>query len=140
MGFSIPKRTLSRLRSLDKTAFSADVDIHTYTIHFNVTATNRDGKDDLDAYLALTSVTSPSFLSITSDYVRLSRNDDDFSRSISAHVWDAERILSALNDNTILFLFVDRIQQVIIFQFLVPRVLGLSNHARMAEHSGERRL
>lgn len=59
------------LRSLEETTFPVDTDTLTYALHSDVTLTNYDDIDELDAYLALTSDTSSSYGSTNFDEVRL---------------------------------------------------------------------
>lgn len=68
-----------------------DTDIPTYQLLRKVTKTRREGTEDLDASLALTTVTSPAFVPITSDKLRLSKNDN-FSHTVRTLLGKRERI------------------------------------------------
>lgn len=97
----------SRLRSFRETAVPVDADISKYLFLFEVTTTSCEGKDDLDASLALPAITTPSFGLITSGEVRMSHNGDGFNHTKSACFGEGKRVLFVLSSDSILLLSVD---------------------------------
>lgn len=69
---------LSCVRLIEETTVPVDADVSTYPLHRYVTSTNCDGKNDFDVNLAMTTNTSPSFVSISSGEIHMSQNDNDF--------------------------------------------------------------
>lgn len=111
------------------------MEISTYPLHSNATSNNRDRKDNPIGKLALTTDASLSFFPTTLEEVCLLQNDDEFCRIIRACHGEEKRVPFALNHNNVLVYSIDGLEQVI-FQSLVPRVLLLSYHAKVAVHPG----
>lgn len=80
------------LRSLGKTTVPADADIPTNPLHSIVKHTERNSIDKPDAYFALITDAASSFVSITSDEIRLLQNDDDSCRTIRARLGERKRV------------------------------------------------
>lgn len=130
---------LSCLYLLEKTITLVDADIPTYPLRFDqldAVSNDLDGMDDLDDALAVTTNTTPSFVSVTLDELHLSQSGENFCRTIQASLGKGERVSLVLNENNVLFRSVDGFEQVAILQSIVPRVLHLSYHAKMTRHSG----
>lgn len=130
----------SRLRSLGETLVPVDADVPTYPLQNDVSPKNHDGKDQPDVYPSLTTDTSRSFVPVTTDKICLSQSDDDFCRPIRATLDAGERVPFALDIENVLFRSVDSFKQVVLPQSVVPRVVHLTHHARIAGHPDGRQL
>lgn len=128
------------LRSLAGTTVPDDADIFACPFNSTVKPANRNGMTDLDSFLALNIDFSPSFVPIHSDEIRMSQDTEDFYRLIRARFGKRKRVPFALNGDSILFCSVGRFEQMVIPQSIVPRVLYLGPHTKMAGHPGGRRV
>lgn len=79
--------------------------------------------EDFNPELAVTADTFPSFDLITFKEVSLSRDDDGFSRTMRARRCKGGSVPSARNDDNVSVCTVEGFEQILIPQFLVPRVL-----------------
>lgn len=63
----------------------------------------RDGMEDFNGELALTTGTSPSFISITTEEISLSQDQNEFCCTIRACLGEEERVPIALSKDNVLF-------------------------------------
>lgn len=129
---SLQAYALSRLHLLGLTAVPVYKDILTNQHHSDNTPNSCDRKNDLNAKLSLSPDTSPSFVSNAIKEIRVLQDDDKFYRSICACLGEREGVPFAHADDNVWLCSVDRFEQVIIPQFLVPRILHLSHRAKVA--------
>lgn len=87
------------LRSFGEAFVLVDADIPTYQPPSNAIPYNRNGKRNLNAELALTTDTSPSFLPITLKEILLTQDDDKFYLAICARIREEETGPFALSDD-----------------------------------------
>lgn len=104
-------------QSLEETTVPVDADIPTYPVHSDVIPTRCDGKEDLNASLALTTNTSPSFVLTTFDEIRLLQDTGDFCLTIRALLDEKKSILFVLSGKCILIPWTEGFEQVVISVF-----------------------
>lgn len=130
----------SYLRSLRETTVSVDADISTYPLLSDATPNNRNRKYNLNLELEFTTDTSPSFVSLTLEEVRLSQSGDAFCLTMLACLGEEKRVPFALNKDNVLFRSFDGFEKMAIHQSQIPPVLHLKSRAKMAEKQGGRQV
>lgn len=128
------------LHSVGEANVTVDADIPTHPLHSDATSDNLVSKNDLYTNLALPADTSPLFVLISSDVIRLSQNDEGICRWICSRIEKGQRVPFALIGDNISVCSVDEFEQFVLPKSLVPCVKHLIHYAKMAGHPAGRHL